>query len=107
MINLIFDIDDTVYDQLKPFEEAFKTIFGKSDRLKIENLYIKSRFYSDEVYHKVVRGEMPKAEMHVYRITQALNDFDYQITKKKQKHFNTLMNKTNAKSNFHPELKKF
>lgn len=87
MINLIFDIDDTVYDQLKPFEEAFKTIFGKSDRLKIENLYIKSRFYSDEVYHKVVRGEMPKAEMHVYRITQALNDFDYQITKKEAEAF--------------------
>ncbi|EAH0380179.1 HAD family hydrolase, partial [Listeria monocytogenes] len=28
MINLIFDIDDTVYDQLKPFENAFKTVFG-------------------------------------------------------------------------------
>ncbi|HEM2326378.1 TPA: HAD family hydrolase, partial [Listeria monocytogenes] len=76
MINLIFDIDDTVYDQLKPFENAFKTVFGKADHLKIENLYIKSRFYSDEVYHRVVQGEMPKAAMHVYRITQALNDFD-------------------------------
>ncbi|HAA2723458.1 TPA_asm: HAD family hydrolase, partial [Listeria monocytogenes] len=30
MINLIFDIDDTVYDQLKPFENAFKTVFGKA-----------------------------------------------------------------------------
>lgn len=107
MINLIFDIDDTVYDQLKPFENAFKTVFGKADHLKIENLYIKSRFYSDEVYHRVVRGEMPKAEMHVYRITQALSDFDYQITKKKQKHFNTPTNKTNAKSNFRQGLKKF
>lgn len=29
MINLIFDIDDTVYDQLKPFENAFKTVFEK------------------------------------------------------------------------------
>ncbi|MBC1449311.1 HAD family hydrolase [Listeria welshimeri] len=87
MINLIFDIDDTVYDQLKPFEEAFKTVFEKADPLKIENLYIKSRFYSDEVYHRVVRGEMPKAEMHIYRITQALNDFDYQITKKEAEAF--------------------
>ncbi|MBC2302211.1 HAD family hydrolase [Listeria welshimeri] len=87
MINLIFDIDDTVYDQLKPFEEAFKTVFEKADHLKIENLYIKSRFYSDEVYHRVVRGEMPKAEMHIYRITQALNDFDYQITKKEAEAF--------------------
>ncbi|MBC1669463.1 HAD family hydrolase [Listeria welshimeri] len=87
MINLIFDVDDTVYDQLKPFEEAFKTVFEKADPLKIENLYIKSRFYSDEVYHRVVRGEMPKAEMHIYRITQALNDFDYQITKKEAEAF--------------------
>lgn len=44
MINLIFDIDDTVYDQLKPFENAFKTVFGKADHLKIENLYIKVDF---------------------------------------------------------------
>lgn len=30
---------------------------------------------------------MPKAAMHVYRITQALNDFDYQITKKEAEAF--------------------
>ncbi|HBM3485977.1 TPA: HAD family hydrolase [Listeria innocua] len=105
MINLIFDIDDTVYDQLKPFEEAFKTIFGKSDRLKIENLYIKSRFYSDEVYHKVVRGEMPKAEMHVYRITQALNDFDYQITKKEAEAFQHAYEQNQRKIELSPGIK--
>lgn len=98
MINLIFDIDDTVYDQLKPFENAFKATFGKADHLKIENLYIKSRFYSDEVYHRVVRGEMPKAEMHVYRITQALNDFDYQITKKESYNYGNHYKRTKRAS---------
>ncbi|MBC1612930.1 HAD family hydrolase [Listeria welshimeri] len=105
MINLIFDIDDTVYDQLKPFEEAFKTVFEKADHLKIENLYIKSRFYSDEVYHRVVRGEMPKAEMHIYRITQALNDFDYQITKKEAEAFQRAYEQNQRKIELSPGIK--
>ncbi|OFH71290.1 HAD family hydrolase [Listeria monocytogenes] len=105
MINLIFDIDDTVYDQLKPFENAFKTVFGKADHLKIENLYIKSRFYSDEVYHRVVRGEMPKAEMHVYRITQALSDFDYQITKKEAETFQHAYEQNQRKIELSPGIK--
>ena len=29
MINLIFDIDDTLYDQLKPFKDAFEKVFSE------------------------------------------------------------------------------
>ncbi|MBC1758693.1 HAD family hydrolase [Listeria ivanovii] len=105
MINLIFDIDDTVYDQLKPFESAFKTVFGKENKLEIENLYIKSRFYSDEVYHRVVKGEIPKAEMHIYRITQALNDFDYQITKKQAEEFQRAYEDNQRKIALSPGIK--
>ncbi|MBC1482135.1 HAD family hydrolase [Listeria sp. FSL L7-1509] len=105
MINLIFDIDDTVYDQLKPFEDAFKTVFGDESKLEIENLYIKSRFYSDEVYHRVVDGEMPKAEMHIYRITQALNDFDYQITKKQAEMFQQVYENNQRKITLLPGIK--
>ncbi|MBF2348003.1 HAD family hydrolase [Listeria marthii] len=105
MINLIFDIDDTAYDQLKPFEEAFKTVFGTANQLEIESLYIKSRFYSDEVYHRVVRGEMPKAEMHVYRITQALADFDYQITKKEAEAFQRAYEQNQRKIELSPGIK--
>ncbi|MBC1736987.1 HAD family hydrolase [Listeria seeligeri] len=105
MINLIFDIDDTVYDQLKPFEDAFNTIFGKENPLEMEALYIKSRFYSDEVYHRVVKGEMPKAEMHIYRITQALNDFDYQITKKQAEDFQRAYETNQRKITLLPGMK--
>ncbi|MDT0089971.1 HAD family hydrolase [Listeria marthii] len=105
MINLIFDIDDTAYDQLKPFESAFKTVFGTANQLKIESLYVKSRFYSDEVYHRVVRGEMPKAEMHVYRITQALADFDYQITKREAEAFQRVYEQNQRKMELSPGIK--
>lgn len=105
MINLIFDIDDTAYDQLKPFESAFKTVFGTANQLKIESLYVKSRFYSDEVYHRVVRGEMPKAEMHVYRITQALADFDYQITKREAEAFQRAYEQNQRKIELSPGIK--
>lgn len=105
MINLIFDIDDTVYDQLKPFEDAYKTIFGKENPLEMETLYIKSRFYSDEVYHRVVKGEMPKAAMHIYRITQALNDFDYQITKKQAEDFQRTYETNQRKITLLPGIK--
>uniref|UniRef100_UPI003D35079A HAD hydrolase-like protein n=1 Tax=Listeria monocytogenes TaxID=1639 RepID=UPI003D35079A len=59
----------------------------------------------DEVYHRVVRGEMPKAEMHVYRITQALSDFDYQITKKEAETFQHAYEQNQRKIELSPGIK--
>lgn len=81
MINLLFDVDDTLYDQLKPFEDAYREVFGefKFD-LSIDTLFVKSRHYSDVVFDLVTDGKMDEEVMHVYRIRKAFASMGIEIT---------------------------
>lgn len=79
---IFFDVDDTLYDQLRPFARAFKRHFNFSD-ISLEALYIASRKLSDEVFYLTENGQMDKQEMHVYRIKQALKYFGKNISHQK------------------------
>lgn len=78
---IFFDVDDTLYDQLRPFKQAFEKHFDFND-VPLEPLYTTSRKLSDEVFHLVENGQMDIQEMHVYRIKQALAYFDKDISYK-------------------------
>ncbi|MEW4371823.1 HAD family hydrolase [Paenibacillus kandeliae] len=79
-MNLIFDVDDTLYDQLEPFGEAYRQIFGKYNYdYSLDDLFIRSRLYSDEVFDQVSRGEMTDQQMHIYRITHAFADLGVEV----------------------------
>ncbi|HGM3434209.1 TPA: hypothetical protein ACKOH2_001091 [Clostridioides difficile] len=56
MINLIFDVDDTLYNQLTPFYTAYNKVFSSIKGISIEDLYMSSRKYSDEVFHMTENG---------------------------------------------------
>lgn len=76
---LVFDLDDTLYDQALPFERAL------ADHLPVENLaidalYIAFRHYADEVFEDSVAGRMSMEEMHCYRMQRALADFGIDVT---------------------------
>lgn len=47
---VLFDVDDTLYDQVIPFQKAYEELFKGSFELSIEELYKRSRYYSDEVW---------------------------------------------------------
>lgn len=79
MINLIFDVDDTLYDQLKPFKDAFNKIFDKYKSISYMELYKKSRKYSDDVFEQTEKGLLSLEDMHVYRISKAFSDYDVEI----------------------------
>lgn len=81
MIVIFFDLDDTLYNQLTPFEKAFKAVFNIAD-LSISEVYISFRKYSDFVFHLSESGEMPMTDMHIYRIQKALAAFGHHITDK-------------------------
>ena len=55
---VLFDVDDTLYDQVIPFQKAYEELFKGSFELSIEELYKRSRYYSDEVFEATQRGEM-------------------------------------------------
>ncbi|MFL8800293.1 MULTISPECIES: HAD family hydrolase [unclassified Clostridioides] len=87
MINLIFDVDDTLYNQLKPFYIAYDKIFSSVKGISVEDLYISSRKYSDEVFHLTESGEMPIEKMHVYRIMKAFEELGNPIKEKDAQNF--------------------
>lgn len=75
---LIFDVDDTLYSQIIPFEKAYKKLFDKVD-IDIEKLYELSRKYSDEKFEDSRSGKMSMDDYHVYRFSKALEHFSKNI----------------------------
>lgn len=76
---LIFDVDDTLYDQLRPFKLAIEQHLTVSDEL-VEKLFFLSRKYSDEVFHLSESGQLSLEEMHRYRIQKALADVNISLS---------------------------
>jgi len=80
-MNLLLDVDDTLYDQLTPFTEAYQSVFGPLHyEHKVEDVFARNRWYSDEVFEQVRSGQMLEADMHVYRITRAMEDMGIHIS---------------------------
>lgn len=84
MKTVVFDVDDTLYDQIEPFRKAIEVSFSSNVLIKgdisLEKLYKKFRFFSDLVFPKTVDGSLSLNDMRVFRITEAFKYFDYKIT---------------------------
>jgi len=72
MIGLVFDVDDTLYEQIVPFENAYKSLFDMD--IDMEKFYLLSRYYSDVKFEAFRNGEMTMDEYHIYRIQEAAKD---------------------------------
>lgn len=76
---LIFDLDDTLYDQIQPFRRAIlRHLQVPADQL--EPLYIAFRHYADEIFEAAATGKVSLYDSHVYRMKAALADFGYAVT---------------------------
>nr|WP_035724439.1 HAD family hydrolase [Gracilibacillus boraciitolerans] len=82
MKTIIFDVDDTLYDQLQPFHKAVHQQLNTSfNNDEIKALYLASRKYSDEVFEKHMNGgEITALDLQTYRITKACQDFGISLT---------------------------
>ncbi|TAA13644.1 HAD family hydrolase [Streptococcus parasuis] len=76
---LIFDVDDTLYDQIQPFERALERHIEVA-REQIEPLYLSFRRYADEVFEATAIGKLSLKDSHIYRKKHALADFGYQVS---------------------------
>ncbi|WP_067839574.1 HAD family hydrolase [Amphibacillus sediminis] len=81
MNTIIFDLDDTLYDQIRPFKEAFYTVISSSlpDQL-VNQIYLASRHYSDEVFEQEQQGIISTLDLQIYRITAACKEFGLSIS---------------------------
>lgn len=79
---IIFDLDDTLYNQIQPFERAVRQFMDIPDEL-MEPLYIAFRFRADEVFEDSVSGSLSMKDMHVYRMKAAFADMGLTISDQK------------------------
>lgn len=76
----IFDIDDTLYDQLAIFENTFNKNFTFKG-INLEEVYKSSRKISDDIFNDTENGGMSLEEMHIKRIQKPLQDININISK--------------------------
>ena len=76
---LIFDLDDTLYDQVQPFQRAIGQFFTL-DKEEVVDLYKTFRQRADEVFVASATGAMSMKDMYIYRMKSALEDRGYPVT---------------------------
>lgn len=106
MCAFLFDVDDTIYDQMRPFRKAFDKHFKKYNSIPLEELFQYSRKYSDEVFELTESGELPLREMHVYRITKAFEVYNIEIKKEEALNFQYTYEKLQKEIQLVPDVEK-
>ncbi|MFV0557695.1 MAG: HAD family hydrolase [Enterococcus sp.] len=74
---VVFDVDDTIYDQQQPFRNAVHQVIPEFKEQDMHQLYIRFRVHSDENFSKVIAGTWTLEYMRSFRINQSLIDLDY------------------------------
>lgn len=107
MNTIVFDVDDTIYDQQQPFLKAINRVFPTVKKRDIHSLYIRFRFHSDETFTKVVTAEWTVAAMRTYRILESLKDLHYpEPTKAECQLFQQVYEDQLNQIIMHPEVKR-
>ncbi|WP_125572802.1 HAD family hydrolase [Levilactobacillus huananensis] len=69
---VVFDVDDTLYDQKAPFEAALAPILGLAPEVDLNTTFQAYRQQSRQAYAHVVNGHWSEQEMAVKRLNTAL-----------------------------------
>lgn len=78
----IFDVDDTLYDQLDPFKNAFLEKFSRfAAYVSIEEIYHSSRRYSEETFPLLEAGEISLLEHNTHRMIASFADVGIEISR--------------------------
>lgn len=75
---VIFDLDDTLYDQSQPFRRAVAELMDL-DADQVTSLYLRFRHYADAIFHQTATGQMDLAWSHLYRMQAAFADMGLEI----------------------------
>lgn len=73
-LNLIFDLDDTLYDLSEPFQRAHADLFADILGEDCSELFRMSRIYSDEILELEKQGKIPSEDTFHHRIKRTYAD---------------------------------
>lgn len=103
---IIFDVDDTLYDQALSFHKTFRKIVSKDFSYhKIDQIYTVSRKYSEILFDKSEKGEISAFEWQTGRIIQAFHDFNIPINTDEAAIFHDEYTKAQGEIVLFPEIK--
>lgn len=77
---VFFDLDDTLYDSLSPFQKSLEYHELCLPSSSVEEFYKQVRHYSDVLWKFYVTGDISLEELRVKRLTCAMHDFGLSIT---------------------------
>lgn len=73
--NIVFDLDDTLYDHLLPFKNSIKKCFPSIDLDKIDHIYARFRFWSDVAFPKYTKELISIEELRIFRCQKTMAEF--------------------------------
>lgn len=76
---VLFDIDDTLYRQLEPFEQACQA-FPALTSLPVEDLFQARSARGMEALRRMNAGELTMEENHIYRMVMACRDLGVSLS---------------------------
>ena len=86
-MNLIFDVDDTMYDLMWPFQKAFEKVLADKTNVSCEVLFGRSRVFSDIVLEKEKEGEIRSDDAFYQRMKMTCEDVGCAITREESAEF--------------------
>ncbi|WP_017471405.1 HAD family hydrolase [Amphibacillus jilinensis] len=105
MKTIIFDVDDTLYDQALSFHETFKSLIESSwSYNEIDTIYRTSRKYSEILFDQSEAGEISVLEWQIGRIAKALADYGIQINDEQALAFHESYKQAQANIRLFPEV---
>ncbi len=79
-IALLFDIDDTLYDQVVPFGKAVQKVFPGLTGVPYETLFQRRAYHSEVSFRMALNQGMTMEEMYRYRVQKTFAEFGVEVS---------------------------
>ena len=80
-MNLIFDLDDTLYNLMGPFELVHKKLYADKTDADCTQLFMQSRVYSDEIMEAEKKGLIPHEDCFYERVKRTYHDVGIEMSR--------------------------
>ena len=77
--SIVFDVDDTIYDQQAPYRIAMEKCFPDFDMTHMNQAYIRFRHYSDIGFPRVMTGEWTTEYFRFWRCKETLLVYEHEL----------------------------
>ena len=86
-MNIVFDVDDTMYDLMEPFRMAHERYFADRTMADCAGLFDQSRIYSDVILEQERQGIVRSEDAFFRRIQRTYQDAGIDVTREESDRF--------------------